>query len=190
MAMPDVRRLRVRAMAALLPLALTGSLSAAAAGIWLNVPFVRQQADGCGAACISMVMRYWQKSADAAVPPAARARRIQHALYNPQAKGIYASDMERYFRRNGFRVFAFRGRLEDLHHHLARGRPLIVCLRDSGKTGPLHYVVVVGLERQRGVVLVNDPAQRKLLKMDLRNFEKRWRPMHNWTLLAVPERGH
>jgi hypothetical protein len=49
---------------------------------------------------------------------------------------------------------------------------------------------VVGLESEDGIVLVNDPAQRKLLKMDLRNFETRWRPMHNWTLLAVPEPGH
>lgn len=176
-------------MVILLPLALAVSL-AAAAGIWLNVPFVRQQANGCGSACISMVMQYWLKRSDAAIPPAANALQIQRTLYNRQAKGIYASEMERYFRRNGFRVFAFRGAVKDLHHNLVRGRPLIVCLRDSGKTGPLHYVVVAGLEPQEGVVLVNDPAQRKLLKMDLRNFEKRWRPMHNWTLLAVPERRH
>jgi predicted double-glycine peptidase len=176
-------------MPALLPVVLSGAL-AAGAGLWLDVPFVRQQADGCGAACISMVMQYWLSGKDAAFPPAADAGRIQRALYRPQAKGIYASDMERYFRRNGFRVFAFRGTREDLRRHLAKGRPLIVCLKDSGTSGPLHYVVVVGLESQDGIVLVNDPAQRKLLKMDLRNFGTRWRPMHNWTLLAVPEPGH
>jgi ABC-type bacteriocin/lantibiotic exporter with double-glycine peptidase domain len=174
---------------ALLTVVLSGAL-AAGAGLWLDVPFVRQQAEGCGAACISMVMQYWLGNKGAAIPPAADARRIQHSLYRPQAKGIYASDMERYFRENGFRVFAFRGTSDDLQHHLAKGRPLIVCLKDSGKSGPLHYVVVVGLESEDGIVLVNDPAQRKLLKMDLRNFETRWRPMHNWTLLAVPEPGH
>jgi ABC-type bacteriocin/lantibiotic exporter with double-glycine peptidase domain len=174
---------------ALLPAVLYGAL-AAGEGLWLDVPFVRQQAEGCGSACISMVMQYWLRSKDAAMPPAADAGRIQHALYRPQAKGIYASDMERYFRENGFRVFAFRGTPEDLQNHLAKGRPLIVCLKDSGKSGPLHYVVVVGLESQEGTVVVNDPAERKLLKMDLGNFEKRWRPMHNWTLLAVPEPGH
>ena len=174
---------------ALLPVVLCTAL-AAGAGLWLDVPFVRQQANGCGAACISMVMQYWLKGKDAAIPPAADPGHIQRALYRPKAKGIFASDMERYFRLHGFQVFAFSGTPKDLRHHLAKGRPLIVCLKDSGKSGPLHYVVVVGLEDRNGIVLVNDPAQRKLLKMDLSNFETRWRLMHNWTLLAVPEPGH
>lgn len=186
--MQSVRRPRVW-VAALLPMALAATLTAAP-GIWLNVPFVRQQTNGCGAAVISMVMQYWLKSEGASIPAAANARQIQLALYNSKARGIYASDMERYFRRNGFRVFAFRGAMEDLRHNLAKGRPLIVCLQDSGKSGPLHYVVVVGLDWKERVVLLNDPAQRKLLKMDLSNFEKRWRPMHNWTLLVVPRPGH
>jgi ABC-type bacteriocin/lantibiotic exporter with double-glycine peptidase domain len=174
---------------ALLAVALSSAV-AAGAGLWLDVPFVRQQAEGCGAASISMVMQYWLKNPPESIPPAADAARIQRELFNSHAKGIYASDMERYFRQNGFRVFAFRGTLDDLSHHLAKGRPLIVCLQDSGKSSPLHYVVVVGLESRGGVILVNDPAQRKLLKMDLGIFERRWRPMHNWTLLAVPGPGH
>jgi ABC-type bacteriocin/lantibiotic exporter with double-glycine peptidase domain len=184
--MQGVKRPGARVIPALLAMVLSGSL-VAGTGLWLDVPFVRQQADGCGAACISMVMQYWLAGKGKAVPPAADAGRIQQALYRPQAKGIYASGMERYFRENGFREFAFRGTPEDLQHHLAKGRPLIACLKDSGKSGPLHYVVVVGLESQDGVILVNDPAERKLLKMDLRDFETRWRPTHNWTLLAVPE---
>ena len=30
------------------------------AGVWLDVPFVKQEKDGCGAASIAMVMQYWQ----------------------------------------------------------------------------------------------------------------------------------
>lgn len=174
-------------ISALLPVILSGAL--APPGIWLNVPYVRQQGNGCGAACIWMVMQYWLKSEDAGIQPVPDLRRIQSALYSPDAKGIYASDMERYLRRNGFRVFAFDGTMKDIRHHLSKGRPLIVCLGDSGKAGPLHYVVVVGLDRPEGIVLVNDPAQRKLLKMDRANFEERWRTTHNWTLLAVPRQG-
>jgi ABC-type bacteriocin/lantibiotic exporter with double-glycine peptidase domain len=170
----------------MLLLAVLAGALAAVPGIWLDVPFVHQQAEGCGSACISMVMQYWLKQERAAVTPAADVHRIQQALYSPQAKGIYASAMERYFRENGFQVFAFVGTPEDLRHHLAKGRPIIVCLKDSGDSGPLHYVVVAGIDDREGVVLVNDPAQRKLLKMDLKDFEARWRPMHNWTLLAVP----
>jgi len=29
-------------------------------GIWLDIPFVKQEKDGCGAASIAMVMQYWQ----------------------------------------------------------------------------------------------------------------------------------
>ena len=29
-------------------------------GVWLDVPFVKQEKDGCGAASIAMVMQYWQ----------------------------------------------------------------------------------------------------------------------------------
>ena len=162
---------------------------AAQPGIWLDVPFVKQQTNGCGAACMSMVMQYWAKRNGEALPRSADARQIQRELYNPQAKGIYSADMERYFRGHGFRVFAFSANWDDLQQHLSKGRPLIVCLADGGSDDPLHYVVVVGLDQQQGVILVNDPAQRKLLKMDSANFEKRWNTMHNWTLLAVPEQG-
>lgn len=172
---------------ALLPL-LLGAALAAPPGIWLNVPFVRQQTNGCGAACIAMVMQYWQRGGDGSVPAVADPRQIQRSLYNRRAKGIYAADLERYFRQNGFRVFAFPGQWEDLKHHLSKGRPLIVAL-GAGRNEPLHYVVVVGLDWQEHVVLVNDPAQRKLLKIDRSHFEKRWKATKDWTLLAVPRLG-
>lgn len=170
---------------ALLPLFL-GAALAAAPGIWLNVPFVHQQTNGCGAASIAMVMQYWQRDGERSVRAAADPRRIQRALYDRRAKGIYAAAMERYFRQNGYRVFAFAGDWNALKHHLAKGRPLIVALGGDHRSEPLHYVVVVGLNWQERVVLVNDPAQRKLLKMDRSQFEKRWKAVDDWTLLAVP----
>jgi ABC-type bacteriocin/lantibiotic exporter with double-glycine peptidase domain len=169
---------------ALLPVVLAAAL--AVPGIWLDVPFVHQQTNGCGAACISMVMQYWSRGRDGNVLAAAEAGRIDRALYDRHAKGIYAGDMERYFRQNGFRVFAFHGQWEDLRHHLSKGRPLIVALGAERRKEPLHYVVVVGLDWQEHVALVNDPAQRKLLKIDRSDFEKRWRATNDWTLLAVP----
>ena len=61
-------------MPALLAVVLSGAV-AAGAGLWLDVPFVRQQANGCGAACISMVMQYWLRGKDSAIPAAAQALR-------------------------------------------------------------------------------------------------------------------
>ncbi|MFB3825759.1 MAG: C39 family peptidase [Bryobacteraceae bacterium] len=149
---------------------------AAQPGVWLDVPFVPQEKNGCGAASIAMVMRYWQAPADAV--------EIQRALYSREARGIFASAMERYLREHGFRAFAVRGQWDDLKQHLEKGRPLIVALK-PGRGDP-HYVVVAGLES--GTVLKNDPAERKLLRQHRTDFEKQWKAAGNWMLLAVPSR--
>jgi hypothetical protein len=36
------------------------------------------------------------------------------------------------------------------------------------------------------LIMLNDPAQRKLLKSGRAEFEKDWNGTHNWMLLAVP----
>ena len=164
-----------------------GILSAAdLPGVWLDVPFVKQEKDGCGAASIAMVMQYWQ--AQKRQPPGSDsdAAVIQRALYTSKAHGIYASDMERYFKEKGFRTFTIRGEWDDLKQHLDKGRPLIVALK-PGSGAPLHYVVVVGLAQEQGIVMVNDPAQRKLLKEVWSSFDQQWSAAANWTLLALPQ---
>jgi ABC-type bacteriocin/lantibiotic exporter with double-glycine peptidase domain len=164
-------------------LCLCGVLSAAItdSGVWLDVPFVAQEKNGCGAAVISMLLRYWHSEAD---PSPAN---IQSTLYSRKAHGTLASDLQRYFQEHGFRAFAFAGRWDDLQQHLEKGRPLIVALRPARMEKELHYVVVVGLEPEQNIILVNDPAQRKLLKQERSAFEKQWSAVGNWTLLAVPE---
>jgi ABC-type bacteriocin/lantibiotic exporter with double-glycine peptidase domain len=154
-------------------------------GLWIDVPFVAQTTDGCGAASIAMVMQYWQQQLDKPATDAAQYAQIEHALYAPQAHGIYASAMQRYFAQNGYRAFAFTGDAAALQEHLAKGRPLIAALK-PGAGSTLHYVVVVGIDPGRGTLLVNDPAQRKLLTEDSARFEREWAATGHWTLLAVP----
>lgn len=157
-------------------------------GAWLDVPFVRQEKDGCGAASLAMVMQYWQRQEGKAADVGSDAKRIQQALYSAEAHGIYASDLERYLDQHGFRTFAFRGEWSDLRLQLEKGRPLIAALKtDSGAA--LHYVVIVGLDWEHGLVMLNDPAQRKLLKQERSDFEKQWGGAGNWTLLALPREG-
>jgi len=161
-------------------------LAADLPGVWLDVPFVRQEKDGCGAASIAMVMQYWQYQLGAAVSQDSDPIQIRHVLYSAKIHGIYASDMERYFREKGFRTFTIRGEWEDLKQHLDKGRPLIVALKPAAGA-PLHYVVVTGLDQEQGIVMVNDPAQRKLLKQDRSAFEQEWSAAEKWTLLAMPQ---
>ncbi|MFZ0798901.1 MAG: C39 family peptidase [Terriglobales bacterium] len=157
-------------------------------GVWLDVPFVKQEKDGCGAASMAMVMQYWRQQQRQRRDLAADAGQIQRTLYSAAAHGIYASAMERYFQQNGYRAFAFGGEWADLKQHLEKGRPLIVALK-PGSILPLHYAVVAGLDQERQLVLLNDPAQRKLVKEDRSRFEQEWKNAGRWTLLAVPQAG-
>ena len=157
--------------------------------VLIDVPYVAQTKNGCGSAAISMVMRYWggrSPQAERSGINLADPDRIQSALYSPAARGIPASSMKRYFLDSGYRVVDFAGNWDDLQHHLREGRPLIVVLRASGRLGPLHYVVVTGIDAEGQYVFVHDPAQQESLRMSRQGFESEWKPMHNWTLLAVP----
>jgi predicted double-glycine peptidase len=155
-------------------------------GIWLDVPFVKQEKDGCGAASIAMVMQFWRQKAGQPVAEDADALYIQKMLYSSEGHGIYASDLEHYLQQRGFRTFAFDGEWADLKQHLEKGRPLIVALKPRGGA-PLHYVVVTGLDWDQKIVMVNDPAQRKLLKQAQSSFEREWSSAGKWTLLALPQ---
>jgi ABC-type bacteriocin/lantibiotic exporter with double-glycine peptidase domain len=169
----------------------TGHVSAPAVpAIWISVPFAAQTKDGCGSASISMVMRYWDGKEGRPVSADAEPANIQAVLFSPAARGIFASSMQEYFRKAGYRAFAFQGDWSDLEHHLSLGRPLIVGINATGPHGPLHYVVVVGIDSGRGYIFVNDPAQQKMLRLSREGFESEWRSTHDWTLLAVPRSAH
>jgi len=162
------------------------------AGVWLDVPFIQQEKDGCGAAVMAMVMQYWERqrvsSPEAPVRSiASSAAHIQHELYSRQAHGIYASAMEGYLKKHGYQTFTFIGTHDDLKQHLAKGRPLIVALKPAPGEKALHYAVVVGVDWERRLVLLNDPAEKKLLNVDVAEFDKQWKAVRNWTLLALPE---
>jgi hypothetical protein len=127
-----------------------------------------------------MLMQYWKK-------PTPAVEDIQHDLYSKDAHGIYASDMERYLKEQGFRTFVLTANWDDLSPHIEQGRPLIICLERNSRGVPLHYVVVAGIDRSEGIVWLNDPAIRKLLPMQREEFERQWSATANWALLALPE---
>jgi len=159
------------------------------AGIWLEVPYVKQTEDGCGSAAISMLLQYWNAHGMHIDSQRADAAAIQKQLYSPKARGIFASDMENYLKTSGFKVFTLDGNWTDLQEHLKHGRPMIVSLQPGSASTPLHYVVVTGIDWQKDAVFIHDPARGKLLRVERADFEKQWRPNRNWMLLAVPEKA-
>jgi ABC-type bacteriocin/lantibiotic exporter with double-glycine peptidase domain len=157
----------------------TAVASAGLPAVRLDVPFVAQEdRNGCGAAVIAMVMRYWRvESGDV--------QAIHRTLYSPQDRGVHASAMQRYFGLHGFRSYGFKGDWQDVENHLRKGRPVIVALQ-AGRDS-LHYVVVTGYEPAANLVLKHDPAVRKLVRQRRTEFERQWKAAGNWTLLALPE---
>jgi predicted double-glycine peptidase len=170
-------------------IAVSTALAAKPGGVWLDVPYIHQEKDGCGSASLAMLLQYWQ--AKNATFPAGRSdpMQIQRELLSPKANGIYASAMVSYLNDSGFAAYTFRGAWTDLREHLAKGRPLIVSLKPA-HSSDLHYVVVVGIDWENGAIFLNDPARTKLLRLDRDTFLNDWRAAGFWTLLAVPRPAH
>lgn len=155
------------------------------AALWIDVPYVHQPKEGCGAASLAMVMQYWAAQPGGHIQPGSDVNAIQQQLYSPKDRGILASSMVEYLRQHGFTAIAFSGQWSDLEQQVGKGRPLIAALRPQGQA-ELHYVVIDGVDTGRGLVTMNDPAERKLLTQERAAFEKDWSATHNWLLLAVP----
>lgn len=156
--------------------------------LWIDVPFVRQSEQGCGAASIAMVMQYWSAKGYPVETVVMDEQRIMKLLYSKSLNGIASNDLQKYFEENGFTVFAFSGTFGELMKHLEKGRPLIAALEAKRRGAQLHYLVIAGIDREQELLLVNDPAERKLIKIERADFEKRWNTTGNWTLLAVPKK--
>src|SRR5262249_36022767 len=133
-------------------------LLAVSGGTWLDVPFTRQAKDGCGSASIWMLMQYWHPAETPTV------EEIHQTVFSPEAGGVYASNMERYFTSHGFRPLSLTAHWQDLQDHLTAGRPLIVSIESNARL-QLHYVVIAGMDDANGIIFINDPADRKLRAM-------------------------
>ena len=156
--------------------------------VWIDVPFVAQPDNGCGAASVSMVMQYWAAQQHRRPGPASRVDTIQKQVYSSKLHGATPAALERYLQHHGYLTFAVSGTWKDLETQVRKGRPLIVALRPDGQRD-LHYVVIDGIDSGREMVTMNDPALRKLLTEERAGFEKDWSATHYWMLLAVPRQA-
>ena len=144
----------------------------------LEVPFVAQRKDTCGAAALAMVLRYWGD--DATHDDVAR------TLLTPELHGIAGSRLAEFARGRGMEAVAYKGDMANLREFVGKGRPLIVAW-DMGR-GRYHDVVVVGFDDQRRAVVVHNPAEGASRPVKSGKFEKRWQGAGYWTLLVTREK--
>jgi ABC-type bacteriocin/lantibiotic exporter with double-glycine peptidase domain len=157
----------------LAPLVLAGVLG----GLPIDVPFVRQAENTCGAASLAMVLRYWKEDV---THDAIAARLSGH-----EQRGIPGSSLQAFARERGLMAIAYEGDTALLRDYVAKGRPLIVAWKQGARR--FHDVVVVGHDDARGEFIVHDPAKGPSRRVKQKAFEKRWAGTGHWTLLVMPE---
>ena len=141
------------------------------------VPFVPQVSrQGCGAACLAMVLDHWGVGAPAET--------LEKECAVDEQGGIQASALRDAARRRGLSAYLFQGTLADLHHELSRGRPVVVgVLKPRGDGFTSHFEVVVGLHPGRQRIAALDPAI-GLTCDSLAGFEDEWLPAKGVTLVV------
>src|SRR5688500_5444513 len=127
-------------LAAVLPLLLAAAL---------DVPYVPQQKDTCGAAALAMVLQYW------GVPGSHD--EIKEELLQPELHGIAGSALAAFATGRGLTAVPHAGDIDHLRDHVGKGRPMIVAWA-MGR-GRYHDVVVVGFDDDRGRGVVHGPAR-------------------------------
>ena len=143
----------------------------------LDVPYVPQSEDMCGAAAVTMAFRYWG------------ATDVRMSDFEPlvarDGSGIAASDLLRATLEMGWEAVPFTGDLNAVSDQIGRGRPVIALIAVGG--GRFHYVTVVG--RLEKAVVYHDPAVSPYQMMDTLDFKTAWAESGYWTLLVLPPEG-
>ena len=147
----------------------------------LDVPFHRQETNGCGPASIAMLQTYWSAHESGVAPPSDSD--LHASLPVTENRGTLLLDMRHYLDSKGYHAFTIQADPTDLTRQISKGRVLIVALKNKANAD-LHYVVVTGLDQRK--VWLNDPAKRGPGSVDRGKFEKSWTRAGNWMLLAVP----
>jgi ABC-type bacteriocin/lantibiotic exporter with double-glycine peptidase domain len=132
-----------------------------------DVPYVQQQTEfECGAAAISMVVSYWTQQQPQAI--AAHFRPVGE-------RGIAAGTLRDYARGQGLASYLIAGTFEDIVRELEAGRPVLVGLsKPQAKNRVLdHYEVVVGLHRDRKLIVTLDPSE-GWRENTLEGFAREW----------------
>lgn len=143
-----------------------------------NVPFYPQKSFQCGPASLASVLNYW---GDRSSPDD-----IAKAVYSPSLKGSLGIDLWSYAQSRRFQAEMHTGSLRHLQQLIERKIPAIAFLDLGYEWLPVpHFVVVVGLDPERSMVITYNGTERNSL-IPYRAFLRAWQKTHFWSLVVYP----
>jgi tetratricopeptide (TPR) repeat protein len=112
--------------------------------------------------------------------------------FSKTIRGTSNSSMIFFPEQYGLRAFSFTGDFKLLQKLLSNKIPVIV-LQDFKKGFKLgHFRVVIGMELEKKLILVKDPAKKKIQKMKWDKFQALWERGNSinnnrWAMIVIPE---
>jgi ABC-type bacteriocin/lantibiotic exporter with double-glycine peptidase domain len=143
-----------------------------------NVPVLRQTRElDCGPVAAAIVLGTWGRRVD---PDALRAE-----THIPPDRGLTAGTLRNLIKTRGLSAYLVQGEVADLERELGAGRPVLVGLAKpfSDKQALGHYEVVVGLHREKGLIVTVDPGS-GWTEYSLDVFMAEWQPTQKLTLIV------
>jgi hypothetical protein len=123
-----------------------------------------------------MLLDYWHRPAGLA--------RLRDEVDPAPDRGVQAARLRTLLRAHGLDAFLLQGRIGDLEHELARGRPVLVGLvKPHGRIGFDHYELVIAVHPRRRLVVTLDPAA-GWRQNDYRSFTTEWQLARRVALVA------
>ncbi|HOO76856.1 MAG TPA: C39 family peptidase [bacterium] len=151
------------------------ALAAESGGTFLEVPFVVQEREYCGPACLAMVFNYYGVEFDQ--------ESLAREVYRPELDGSLNLDLLQAARRHGFDAEAFSGSRDDIFQALDAGAPVIVQVLVPGGSGNYHFMVVRGYDRESRTLTVHSGRSRDL-RLEWDAFGRDWDGSGNWMLVV------
>ncbi len=147
-----------------------------------DVPFFPQEENYCGPASLASVLGYWGHNVSQ--------EEVAREIYTPQIKGAITVDLANYAKRKGFDAVSYRGDLEKLKEEVDKGHPIILFLHMGNPLVPRrHYIVVVGYDETRKVVIAYSGREKDIL-IPYEELFKSWERTGYWTLLVLPKKNN
>lgn len=145
----------------------------------IKVPFFKQDTVySCGPATLQMVMAFFNKRASEA--------ELSRKMKTSKTNGTRVGKMIDMARKEGFYCYVNDdSTVEEIKYFLSRKLPVVVnFIEPTNDEG--HFAVIVGIRKRK--VVMNDPWNGKGVRMEVREFKRRWQSedgRHKKWMMAV-----